>query len=362
MLGENPEQYYRHLFENSAYAVIGMDCQGKIISWNRLTETMFNAEEVSVLPEHIDRLVPDDRHQTLHRVLAGVVNERKTAEFEFDHHDKKGEQITLEVAITPVIGAEDKLLGLAAWIYDITQRKKLEQQLLHAEKMASLGTLASGVAHHFNNIIGGVATFVDYALSTNNPDAANRALQMTAQAAARIGQITQSLLTFAEKDIRHFDLSDFTEVVLTFAHLVEKPLAQKDIKLELNLKVVPVIEVPGSRVHQMLGNLLDNAEHAMPDGGTVSIELYRQGDWTILTFADTGCGIKPEDIPHIFEPFFTTRGTAGGGDHPCPGLGLSVVHGIVGELGGTIDVSSRIDEGTRFTLRFPIKSEANHSE
>ena len=218
--------------------------------------------------------------------------------------------------------------------------------------MASLGTLAGGVAHHFNNILGGVATFVDYALTSGDLAAMKRALQMTTEAAARAAKITQSLLSFSEHDIHRADLADLTEVVLTFAHLIERPLAEKGVELRLDLRPVPVIAVEANRMHQVLGNLLTNAEEAMPDGGTITVGLDRGKPGVLLTFADTGVGITAAHLPLVFEPFFTTKGLLAGGDRANPGLGLSVVHGIITEMGGQIDVASA-GKGAVFTLVFP---------
>jgi PAS domain S-box-containing protein len=349
-----PKDYYRHLFDCSGFAIIGADCRGIIRSWNRAAESLFERSSAQMCGRHVQEIVPEERRPLLDRALRRAVGKRQVADFEVEYQNQTGKELILAVVLTPVMDENQQVLGLAAWIRDISNRRLLEKKLLEAEKMASLGTLASGIAHHFNNIIGGVATFVDYALTSSNPEATQRALQMTAEAAYRIGDITRSLLTFAEKDAHQTDMSDVTEVILTFAHLVEKPLAEKNIKLELHLEAVPVVEVIGSRLHQMLGNLLDNAENAMPDGGNVRIGLKRQAEHVILTFADTGSGIAEKDVPHIFEPFFTTRGTLQGGNQKSAGLGLSVVHGIVRELGGDIKLDSKINQGTTFTIRFPI--------
>ena len=347
-------EYYRYLFNCSSFAIIGTDCQGIIINWNQQAEKLFHRPSAEMLSHHIEQIVPDPRRTLLHRALQRAVINRQVADFEIDYLDNNDQKLTLAIVITPVLDDKNEILGLAAWIRDISNRKKLEQQLLQTEKVASLGTLASGVAHHFNNIIGGVATFVDYALTSQNPDATQRALKMTASAAERIGDITESLLTFAEKDARQFDLADITEVVLTFSHLVEKPLAEKKIKLEIHLQAVPIFEVPGTRMHQILGNLLDNAECAMCDGGTVKISLERQKNEIILKFSDTGCGIHHSDMTRIFDPFFTTRGTLYGGNQTSAGLGLSVVHGAVRELGGTIYATSQLNTGTTFIISFSL--------
>ncbi|KPK75545.1 MAG: hypothetical protein AMJ79_11000 [Phycisphaerae bacterium SM23_30] len=351
-------EYYRHLFNGSPFAIIGTDGQGVIVSWNRSAEGIFHSEPSRMLGRHLAEIVPPEQRSLFHAALEQAVTSKQPADFEIEQSNKQGQKQILAGVITPIIDDQDQILGLATWISDITRRKNLEIKLAQTEKIASLGTLASGVAHHFNNIMGGVATFVDFALNSDNPQASRRALQMTAEAANRVAEITQSLLTFAEKDARQFDLSDLTEVLLTFSHLVERPLAEKNIKLELHMQGVPIFEVPGSRMHQVLGNLLDNAEHALPRGGTVAIDLQRQDEQLVLRFSDNGFGIEPKDLPHIFEPFYTTRGVSGGGDQTCAGLGLSVVHGVVRELGGNIDVASRLGKGTTFTIRFclPQKS------
>ena len=259
----------------------------------------------------------------------------------------------LLAVIGPTLGAAGKPAGVVAWVSDITGRTRMAERLAAAEKMAALGTLAGGVAHHFNNILGGVATFVDYALTSADPAAARRALQMTAEATARVAKLTQSLLSFAEQGTRRFDLADLTEVALTFVHLVERPLAERGIKLELELESVPIIAVEANRMHQLLGNLLTNAEEAMPDGGHVTLRVHADATWVCLDFADTGGGIPPENLPMVFEPFFTTKGLLAGGNAGNPGLGLSVVHGIVTEMGGEIAVTSKPGQGARFRVRFP---------
>lgn len=330
-----------------------MDCQGIIVSWNSIAEHMFNTRRPEMLGRHIEQIIPPARRKLIHRLIERTVTQRTLNEFEIEHKDQSGKQNALAVVITPVIDANEEILGLAAWVRDISNRKVLQNQLAESEKMASLGTLSAGVAHHFNNIIGGMATVVDFALQSNNPETSERALKMTAEAAARITKIIQSLLTFAEKDTVNYDLSDLTEVLLTFTYLAEKPLAEKNIELKLDLHGCPVYEVPGSRVHEMLGQLLDNAEQAMPDGGEITLSLMKDNNEILLTFADSGSGIAPKDLHHIFEPFYTTRDVACGGNLHCSGLGLSVVHGIVRELNGTIEVKNRIPKGTKFSIRLP---------
>ncbi|MBN1845070.1 MAG: PAS domain-containing protein [Sedimentisphaerales bacterium] len=343
------------MFACSPLAVIGMDPDGTIENANRSAESLFRLASSAIVGRSLAEVAPPERRELVQQALQRVAASRQNAELELEIQPDGSPRRVLSVTLTAVLDDQDRVGGLAAWIQDITHRRELETKLVETEKIASLGTLASGVAHYFNNIMGGVAILVDVALTSSNPDSTRRALEKTAQAAVRVGEITRNLLTFAEKDKILSDLADITEVILTFAHLVEKRLAEKNIKLQLHLQAAPVVEVVGSRFHQMLENLLDNAENAMPQGGTVRLGLVQHGDHLVLTFADTGSGIEAKDLPHIFEPFYTTRGTLMGGDQKSAGLGLSVVHGIVRECGGTIEIRSRHHEGTTFTIRLPIR-------
>lgn len=355
--------FFRHLCSCANFAIVATNHQGIIISWNKAAGAIFGTDAQKMLGSHIESIVPDSYREVMRQAVERTIAHKQVSEFEINNHQTEADSEntqTLLITVNPVIDDNDKALGAAVWILDISKRKNLQQQLVQAEKMASLGTLASGIAHHFNNIIGGVATFVDYALTSDSVQAGRRAMEMTAEASRRISQITSSLLTFAEKDMRQFDLSDLTEVVITFGHLVEKPLAKNNITLELRIQAVPVCEVPGSRIHQVLGNLLDNAEHAMPQGGSIIISMHRQDKYLVMIFSDTGCGIEGDNLTHIFDPFFTTRGLIAGGDHAASsGLGLSVVHGIISELGGKINVTSELGKGTTFTICLPLTEKHN---
>ncbi len=350
-------EYYRHLISCSSFAIIGTDCQGIIVSWNATAEKMFNATRTEMLGCHLDKIIPENRHKLTHKFIEKTVATREINEFEIEHRDNRDLKNTLAITITPVTNASNEILGLAAWVRNITNRKVLEKQLAQKEKMASLGNLSAGVAHHFNNIIGGMGTVVDFALQSDNPDHIKQALKMTAESTTRMSKITQSLLTFAEKDFRQFDLSDLTEVILSFVQLAEKSLNEKNINLQMHMQSVPTYEVPGSRIQQLLGNLLDNAEAAMPNGGTIEIRLEKQGDDLVITFKDSGVGIEAEHLTKIFDPFFSTKDVISGGNTHCTGLGLSVVHGIIRELNGTIEVASEPNHGTTFRMYLPINKE-----
>jgi PAS domain S-box-containing protein len=346
--------FYRRLCENAAVALIATDAAFNIVTWNQAASQLLGPSAQEMFGKHIMQAVPSARRKLMQRLLRRTTERGETSQFEVRMEGADKQERFLMVVLSPIPGPEGASQGVAAWIVDETQQKKLGDRLSQAEKMASLGTLAGGVAHHFNNILGGVATFVDFALTSGDPVAMKRALHMTAEAAARAAKITQSLLSFAEHKTGRSDLADLTEVVLTFVHLVERPLAEHKIDLHLDLRPVPVVAVEANRMHQVLGNLLTNAEEAMPEGGTISITINRQGPEVVMTFGDTGSGIRPEHLGLVFEPFFTTKGLLAGGERANPGLGLSVVHGIIVEMGGRIEAQSESGKGAKFVISFPI--------
>ncbi len=358
IISQVDKDFYRLLYEHSPVAAIATDRQFRVVTCNSSAAGLIGLTVEKIIGQPIAEAVPANRRKLLERLLTRTAERGITSEFEVRVPISSSKTRDLMVVLSPIHTPDGAVQGVAAWMVDETTRKKLSERLLQAEKMASLGTLAGGVAHHFNNILGGVATFVDFALTSGDRQAMQRALRMTAEAAARASRITQSLLTFAERDQRRADLADLTEVVLTFVHLVERPLEERHIRLRLDLHPVPIVPIETNQMHQILGNLLTNAEEAMPDGGTISISVDRVDDRVVLTFGDSGNGIRSEHQPLVFEPFFTTKGLLAGGDQANPGLGLSVVHGLVVEMGGAISLKSEPDKGSQFLISFPTPQQA----
>jgi len=349
--------FYRLLCEHAAVAMIATDANFTVVTCNAMAGELLGIRGEELIGRSILQAVPENRRKLFDKLLQRTTVRRQTSEFEVALPDGSGLMRNLLVILSPVPGPSGESLGVAAWVVNETNRRKSSERLAQAEKMASLGTLAGGVAHHFNNILGGVATFVDFALTSGDTVTMKRALQMTAEATVRASKITQSLISFAESEGAKSDLADLTEVVLIFMHLVERPLAGRKIEIHADLHPVPIIEVQTNRMHQVLANLLSNAEDAMPNGGKITIAIDRAGSDVVVTFADTGTGIKPEHLPLIFEPFFTTKGLLAGGNEANPGLGLSIVHGIILDMRGTIEAQSTVGQGTTFTIRLPIRGQ-----
>jgi two-component system cell cycle sensor histidine kinase/response regulator CckA len=355
------EEFCRTVLETAPLAMIAADAELKILTCNAAASEILKLTGEEVVGRPLWEIAPPHRRRLLEKLLHRVLHGRESAQFEIASPQNPDRALMVLLAAIPAGDGHGG--GVTAWVVDETEPRRLASELAKAEKMASLGTLAAGVAHHFNNILGGVATFVDYALTSGDPNAAKRALQMTAEAASRASEITQSLLSFAAKDSQNFDLADLTEIVLTFVHLVEKALAEKHITVDLDITPVPIIPLEANRMHQVLGNLLSNAEDALPQGGQVIIRLRPADEEHVeLVFEDNGEGIAKQDLAMIFEPFFTTKGLLAGGDKANPGLGLSVVHGLIEEMGGTIAAESQIGSYTRMRIVLPIPPEEDEDE
>jgi nitrogen-specific signal transduction histidine kinase/CheY-like chemotaxis protein len=247
---------------------------------------------------------------------------------------------------------------------DITERKRLEAQLLQAQKMESVGQLAGGIAHDFNNLLTAITGYAELGRDTLPPDhPTQHDLSEILTATGRARNLTRQLLAFARKQIIAPQVVNLNNLMLDIDKLLRR-LIGEDIELvtlpDLNLGLV---KVDAGQIEQVLFNLAVNARHAMPGGAKLTIETQnvvldqdtvRQyvgllpGAYVALTISDTGVGIDQETRKHIFEPFFTTKDPGEG-----TGLGLAMCYGIISQHGGNISVESTVGRGTTFQILLP---------
>jgi two-component system NtrC family sensor kinase len=241
----------------------------------------------------------------------------------------------------------------AELVETIAELEETRDALVHSKTMATIGTLAGGVAHEFNNLLGGIIGCAEDASADDDPEDVRESLEMIHRTARRACNITENLLRFSrppEREARDTDLSALVEEALDLV----RPEAQKRrVEIVPDLEPERVARVDPGQVHQVVLNLLTNAIHAMPDGGRLEVAVRGEGDDAVIAVADTGVGIADEDLSRIFEPFFTTR-EARGPDRGT-GLGLSVSYSIVKSHGGAIEATSRPGEGTVMTVRLPAR-------
>ncbi|WP_119462460.1 response regulator [Rhodospirillaceae bacterium SYSU D60014] len=249
------------------------------------------------------------------------------------------------------------------WL-DVTERRRLEQQLVHAHKMEAIGQLTGGIAHDFNNMLTVVIGSLDRLHRSLQDDkrAANR-IEMALQGALRCSDLTQRLLAFARRQPLQPQALNLNELVPRMAGMLRRTLGEM---IEIEIRPAPQLWIAWadpSQVESVLVNLVINARDAMLDGGTLTIETGNvsvseafaaqepdllPGDYVMLTIRDTGTGIPPELLDRVFEPFFTTKDTGRG-----TGLGLSITYGFVKQSGGHIKIDSQPGRGTTIQVYLP---------
>jgi PAS domain S-box-containing protein len=238
---------------------------------------------------------------------------------------------------------------------DVTEQKEWMKKILHQDKMSSLGVLAGGVSHEFNNFLASISGFAQLAQIARKPEDVQRATAIIIEQAERATQVTQNLLRFAGSakgtPREEIELSALLDRSLM---LVEKDVEKARIRIVRDYADAPAIESTPISLEQVLVNLYLNARDAMESGGTMTVKAKARGEFCAIEVEDQGPGIPEEDLHRIFEPFYTTKGAIGRGRQKGLGLGLAISHGLVKELGGEIRAENLPEGGTRFTILLPL--------
>lgn len=232
-----------------------------------------------------------------------------------------------------------------------TEQERLHHKLRHADRLATIGQLAAGVAHELNEPLGAILGFAQLAAKTPRLPRQTRSDMARIQAAAlHAREVIRQLMTFARRAPPHDACVSIAQLIRESAGIWLPRCEAGGVRLEYALdEGLPEIVADDGQLRQVITNLVVNAVQAMPAGGVLRIETGREGPWLRLAVCDTGAGIAPEVLPRIFDPFFTTKDVDQG-----TGLGLSVVHGIVTGHGGMIAVDSTVGQGTRVTVHLPL--------
>lgn len=231
----------------------------------------------------------------------------------------------------------------------------LQRQLLQAQKMSSVGALASSITHEFNNIL---MTVINYAkMGVRHKDAATRdkSFEKILAAGQRASKITTGMLSYARQQDDRREPMDLVPLLEDVLVLVEKDLQRYRIRLVTRFDEHPFASVNSGQVQQVVLNLIVNARQAMEQGGTLTVSVRRNVELgqAEISIQDSGCGIAPDKLRRIFEPFFTTK-TADAQGQGGTGLGLSLAREVMEAHGGRIRVESAVGSGTTFTLKFPL--------
>jgi len=236
----------------------------------------------------------------------------------------------------------------------------LERQLLQAQKLGSVGELASSITHEFNNILTTVINYAKLGLRHKDPATRDKAFDKILSASQRAAKITTGLLSYARSKETRQEPTNLVQVVQDVIVLVEKDLMTHRIGLEVQIVDQPFARINSGEIQQVLLNLLVNARQAMQPGGvvTVSVSQDPEGKWAEIGVRDNGSGIPAEKLPQIFTRFYTTK-TADDNGQGGTGLGLALCKRIMDAHQGRIRVESAVGYGTKFTLKFPIVAQTS---
>jgi len=249
--------------------------------------------------------------------------------------------------------------GIVERYHARSERARLEEQILHADRLATIGQLAAGVAHELNEPLSNILGFAQLAAKTPElPDEARSDLEKIVSASMHAREIVRKLRLFARQTPARREEVNLNDTVSEGLYFIESRCAKQGIRIERRIAPdLPPMEADPSQLHQVLTNLTVNAIQAMPDGGSLVIETGLDGDQAVLIVEDTGEGMSEEVKRQIFLPFYTTKDVDQG-----TGLGLSVVDGIVQTHGGSIKVATSPGKGTRFEIRIPLSGLPSGSE
>jgi PAS domain S-box-containing protein len=361
------EHKLQAITDTAADAIILIDHEEKVIYWNASASSMLGYQPEEIMGKNIMVIIPLRYKETHAQAFEKFIETGQGAllgkTYEVFAVRKDGMEIPVELAISGI-----RLKGkwhAAGIIRDISERKKLESQLMQAQKMEAVGQLSGGIAHDFNNILSAIIGYGNILqMKMKEDDSLRPYVEHLLEAADRAANLTHSLLAFSRKQILNPRPTDLNEIIRRVEKLLRRVIGE-DIELYTVFKQDAVtVKVDSGQIEQALMNLATNARDAMPHGGSLRIETevteldntfartYGYGEvgrYVVVSVTDTGMGMDGVTRQRIFEPFFTTKEVGKG-----TGLGLSMVYGTVKQHQGFINVYSEPGKGTTFKIYLPL--------
>lgn len=341
---------YTRLVESASDAIFTTDVDGRLLSVNRAMEKAVGVMRDALVGRSFSDLL-DERDVPSITALLRETASGTRCQAQLRYRAASGSIRYGSLLATPIY-EEGKLAGVLCIVRDVTEERRLSEQLLQQEKLAAVGELVSGVAHELNNPLAGVVAFSELLLAAPIAPEQRRAAETIHGEARRAARIVANLLTFARQHQPERALTDLNRIVESTHELRRYALRTLGIDVDLRLDPdLPLTWADPHQLQQVVVNLLVNAEHALSDWSgerRITIETASTDGVLRLAVGDSGPGIQAEHLSRIFNPFFTTKGVGRG-----TGLGLSISHGIVREHEGRISVQSRPGAGATFTVELP---------
>jgi len=348
---EATRDFLSRIIEGSGEAIVTLDADERITSWNRAAEVIYGWSSDEMLGRTFDRIMPPDpdAQRDRQRVRELVRSGQTVRDYQATRVRKDGARITVRITRSPLYDRSARYVGSTGIVRDVTEVSRMEARLREQERLAAVGELAAQVAHEVRNPLAGIRGACELLLAGNqklerNQEIASEVLQQI----DRLNRTVGDLLSFArptEMQPRPTDLHDLIDRVAGV--LAEDPQAQ-NVKLERRYaSELPAMNVDPQQLEQVFFNILLNASQAMDYAGTITICTTLNGDAVQVTIGDSGPGVPEQVAADIFKPFFTTRAQG-------TGLGLAIVNKIIQAHQGTIDAGRASEGGAEFRIRLPV--------
>jgi PAS domain S-box-containing protein len=342
--------------ENTVNPLQITDLNGKMIYVNRAFENASGYSKEELIGKNPRIFGSGKNSSKFWDKMWATISSGKEWVGEVENQKKNGEPYFTQLLVSPIIDKSGKVTGYFGIHRDLTEKRTLERQLIHTQKMESIGTLAAGIAHEVGNPLASISALVQVAQRTSNDPFVNEKLGLVKSQVTRISKIIRDLVDFSRPSNYELELTDINKVINEAVEITKVGTKAKDIIFETKLNPdIPMLPLISDQIQQVFVNILLNAVDAISDKkksngiNKITVTSENDGDNLILNFSDSGTGIKEENLVKVFEPFFTTKKEGKG-----TGLGLWVSYGIIKSFQGDIKIQSKSGEGTTFTIKLPI--------
>jgi two-component system, NtrC family, sensor kinase len=331
------KDFSENIIESINVGVIVADVQGRVVGWNRALENLVGRSRYETIGKRTEEVIPASFLQRL----------RDNGHL----YKQTWNGLTVNFSATSLLDKSGVTTGTLIIIDNITDRVRLEDQLIQNEKLTSIGLLAAGVAHEVNTPLAVISSYSQLLRKEIGPeDSRNKLLEKITKQTFRASEIVNSLLNFSRTTATEFTEIDLHQVITETLSLLDHQFKKAGLRVETHFEAeCPLIFGNGGKLQQVFLNLFMNARDAMSEGGSLYVRTESAESKIEVIVQDTGVGISRENIKKIYDPFFTTKAVGKG-----TGLGLSVSYGIVQEHGGNISVDSKLGVGTAFKLELPL--------
>lgn len=351
---ETTEGYYRDIITHSGDAIIALDEDSTIISWNRGAEEILGWESEEMIGESVKKIIPQQllANGELEHIQEGIYTSEYITNYETERLHKNGETVLVSLTESLIRNENDKIIGRSKILRDLTKLKIREEQIQHSERLATLGHMAAGVAHEVGNPLTAISSLVQVCQRKTDEPFIQDQLSKVREHIQRITKIVRDLVDFSRPSSLEVETMNINQIIKSSVGLLQHDARCRDVQFNMQLSSeIPSLEGVPDHIHQVLVNILLNAVDAMEEekSPTIAIKSWSENNTVKISITDVGIGIPYEEQSRIFEPFFTTKEVGSG-----TGLGLSVSHGIITQMDGNIEVVSEPKVGTTFIITLPV--------